>query len=104
MSTKGEIKGGRTEKIEKEKETERERLPFQSAPLWVSIQAPTCALPERASEGGSPLSTVHQGDQAQEPASCTSSVGLSPMHTPVSRNLPPQLVPGGLLLAAGKYR
>ena len=104
MSTKGEIKGGRTEKIEKEKEAERERLPFQSTPLWVSIQAPTCALLERASEGGSTLPTVPQGDQAQEPASCTSSVGLSPMHTPVNRNLLPQLAPKGASLGGRKVQ
>ena len=79
VRTKGEVKGGGTEKTEKEKETEREReIAVSNHPLWVSIQAPTCMLPERASEGGSTLSTAHQGDQGRKPASCTLSVGLQP--------------------------
>lgn len=32
VRTKGEIKGGKTEKTENEKETERERLPFPPTP------------------------------------------------------------------------
>ena len=93
MSTKG----GRKEKIEKEKETEREPA--------ISVCTPvTCALLERASEGGSTLSTVHQGDQAQEPASCTSSVGLSPMRTPVDRKLLPPPDPKGASLGGRKVQ
>ena len=38
MRTKGEQKGGGTEKTEK---TEREPLPFQSLHLWVSIYSGT---------------------------------------------------------------
>ena len=79
MSTKGEIKGGRTEKIEKEKEAERERLPFQSTPLWVSIQAPTCELQERPVNRGITLSTAPQSDQSWKSASCILSVELQPI-------------------------
>ena len=74
MRTKGEDRRGGTEKTEK-KEKE---IGFSACPLRVSIQAPACALPERASEGGSTLSTAHQGDQAPKPASCPSSVDRQP--------------------------
>ena len=57
MRTKGEVKGGGTEKTEKEKEKE---IAISTCPLSVSIQATICALPERASEGGSTLSTAHR--------------------------------------------
>ena len=61
---------------ETEKGTERD-CSF-NRPLCVSIQAPTCVLPERASEGGSTLSTALQGDQAWKPASCASFLGPQP--------------------------
>ena len=56
MRIKGEVNVGETEKTEKEEETEK--LPFPPA-LQVSVQTPTCAPPERASEGGGTLSTAH---------------------------------------------
>ena len=44
----GDVKGGGTEKTDK-RENDRKRLQFQFTPMWVSIQAPTCELPERPS-------------------------------------------------------
>ena len=79
MRIKGEVKGGGTEKPEKEKRDRKREIAFSTCPLLVSLQAPTSALPERASEGGSTLSTDHRGDQAQKPASFTSSAGLQPI-------------------------
>ena len=64
---------GRRSRKDREKE-----IAASACPLWVSIPAPVCALPERSSEGGSALSTAHRGDQAWQPASCTSSVRLQP--------------------------
>jgi len=48
MRTKGEVKRGETQK--RQKKTERKRSLLQPTLLWVSIQAPTCVLPEEASE------------------------------------------------------
>ena len=76
MRTKGEQKGGGTEKTEKRKGAIAFSTPALCRCLF--IQAPTCRLPERASEGGSTLSTAHWVDQAQKPAPCTSAVGLQP--------------------------
>ena len=76
MRPKGEQKGGGTEKTEKRKGSHCRFSPCTCGCLF--IQAPTCRLPERASEGGSTLSTAHWGDQAQKPAPCTSAVGLQP--------------------------
>ena len=76
MRPKGEQKGGGTEKTEKQKGAIAFSTPALCRCLF--IQAPTCRLPERASEGGSTLFTAHWGDQAQKPALCTSAVGLQP--------------------------
>ena len=76
MRTKGEQKGGGTEKTEKRKGSHCLFNPCTCGCLF--IQAPTCRLPERANEGGSTLSTAHWGDQAQKQAPCTSAVGLQP--------------------------
>ena len=69
--TEGEVKGGRAEKTEKEKE-----IAILTHLLWMSIQAPDLVLPEWASEGANSLSTAHQGHQGLKPANCKSSVGL----------------------------
>ena len=53
MKTKGDVKGGGTEKTEKEKEIQR-NIAIPTHPLQVSIQAPTCRLPERAVKRGAP--------------------------------------------------
>ena len=80
MRTKGEVKGGGTEKTEKKR-----GIAISTCPLWVSIQAPDCVLLERTSEGGSTLSIAHQGDQAWKPVSCKSSVGLQPTGQTLTR-------------------
>ena len=49
VRTKGEVKGGGTEKTEKRERDKK--IAVSTCPLWVSIQTPTCTLPERASEG-----------------------------------------------------
>ena len=76
MRTKGEQKGGGTEKTEKRKGSHCLFNPCTCGCLF--IQAPTCRLPERISEGRSTLSTAHQGDQAWKTDSCPSCVGLQP--------------------------
>ena len=95
MKTKGDVKGGGTEKTEKEKETQR-KLPFPPPPQ-VSIQAPTCTLPERAVKKGAPCPlpsrVIKPGNQTvTRPVwDCKPQERLSPTCTPVHRN--PQPVP-----------
>ena len=63
MRTKGEVKTGGTEKTENE--TERESAIASHPPAGV-YSGTNCILPERASEGGSMLSTAHQDEQGQK--------------------------------------
>ena len=76
MRTKGEQKGGGTEKTEK---TERESLPFQplhSAGVYLFRHQPA-GFQKGPVREGAPC-PAHWGDQAQKPAPCTSAVGLQP--------------------------
>ena len=66
MRTKGEVKTGGTEKTENETETERERECHCNPPPAGVYSGTNCILPERASEGGSMLSTAHQDEQGQK--------------------------------------
>ena len=54
VRTEEEVKGGGTEKTEKQRE-----CCFYPPPLQVSVQAPSSTLLERASEGGGALSAAH---------------------------------------------
>ena len=92
---------GETEKTEKEEETEK--LPFPPA-LQVSVQTPTCAPPERASEGGGTLSTAHG---VSKPGNQPGVRHLWDSHACVHKCVEICCLgpfPRGLLLAAGKQR
>lgn len=96
MKTKGDVKGGGTEKTEKEKEIQR-NIAIPTHPLQVSIQAPACRLPERAVKRGAPCPlpsrVIKPGNQTViHPVwDCKPEERLSPTCTPVYRN--PQPVP-----------
>ena len=65
VRTKGEVNGGGTEKTENENEKEREII-IATHPLGGVYSGTNCMLPERASEGGSALSTAHPDEQVQK--------------------------------------
>ena len=108
MKTKGDVKGGGTEKTEKEKEIQR-NIAIPTHPLQVSIQAPTCRLPERAVKRGAPCPLP---SRVIKPGNQTLYVWLYILcGTASQRRLSPtctryigilSLFPTRLLLAAGK--
>lgn len=68
MRTRGEVKRGGTQKRQKR---ERKRSLFQTALLWVSIQAPPVCFQKTL--------VNHRSDQAWKPGSCMFSVGPLPI-------------------------
>ena len=78
MGTKGEVKGGGTEKTEKRERDRKREIAISTRPSVGVYSGTNLHASGRASEGGRTLPTAHRGDQARKPASCTSSVGQQP--------------------------
>ena len=91
MRTKGEQKGGGTEKTEKRKGSHCRFSPCTCGCLF--IQAPTCRLPERPVREGAPcpLPTGVIKPRNQPPVhrlwACSPEVGFSPTNKPAYREI-----------------
>ena len=115
VRNKGEVKGGRTEKTEKEKETEKDCL-FQPAPCRCLFRHQPAGFQKGPMKGGAPCPLPTRVIKARKQPVVrhlwdgNTLVGLLPTRTPVYRDLPPikkeicrfSPFPARLVLAAGK--